>query len=201
MKYNADTHYRRSIRLKGYDYSKDGVYFVTMCTQNRECLFGEIKNGEMIFNEYGEIIKFTWFDLINHNVNILLDYFVIMPNHIHGIIVITNNENIVGAGSKPALVKSALIKNNHDVTRAATRVGLEPTPTKCELSEIVRQLKTFSAKRINQLRGTSSVAVWQRNYYDHIIRNENELNQIREYVVNNSLKWDLDRNNVENLYM
>ena len=191
MKYNPAIHHRRSIRLKGYSYSQDGVYFVTVCTENRECLLGEIKNSEMILNEYGEITKFTWSDLINHNKNISLDYFVIMPNHVHGIVMIMDNENHVGAGSKPAPIKFALIK----------RAGLEPAPTQNGLSEIVRQFKTFSAKRINTLRNTPAIPVWQRNFYDHIIRNEDELIRIREYIENNPIKWDLDKNNPENIYM
>jgi len=155
------------------------MYFVTICTQNKECLFGEIKNGEMILNEYGEIIKFTWFDLINHNICVLLDSFVVMPNHIHGIIVI-NDKIFVGAGSKPALIK----------INQLARAGLEPAPTK--LSEIVRQFKTFSAKRINKLRNTPGLSVWQRDYYEHIIRNDRSLEKICDYIINNPCRWNHD---------
>ncbi len=188
--------YRKSIRLKNYDYSQAGLYFITICMYNKACLFGEIVGAgskpahvddvglsrsslaparaglepaptdsepvRMMKNEYGQIVEDTWFDLVNHVFNIELHEFIVMPNHIHGIIEIqhiekndNNNDQPVGAGSKPALA---------DVTDLPRR-GYS-------LAEMVRQLKTFSAKRINKLRNTADTAVWQRNYYEHIIRNE-----------------------------
>lgn len=166
---------RKNIRLQGYDYAKAGAYFITIVTKDREPLFGKIVDGEMVLNAMGELVDYTWKDLINHNPNIGLDEFVIMPTHIHGIIVIFDP---VGAGSKPARSGGA---------------GYEPAPTKTvPLSEIVRQLKTFSAKRINVLRGTSGVPVWQRNYYDHIIGTDHEYDQIAEYIANNPLTWETD---------
>ena len=183
MSYSPAIHHRRSIRLKGYDYSQTGMYFITICTHNRVGMFGDIERGEMILNEYGEIIKFTWFDLKNHNVNVLLDCFVIMPNHVHGIVMMMNNENPVGAGSKPAPIKPAPIK---------IRAGLEPAPTNHGLSEIMRQFKTFSAKRINKLRNTPAVPVWQRNFYEHVIRDEQSLCKIQEYIINNPREWERD---------
>ncbi|MFN3481336.1 MAG: transposase, partial [Thermodesulfovibrionales bacterium] len=176
MKSNPNIHHRRSIRLKDYDYSQAGAYFVTICTYKRQCLFGHIINGKMVLNEYGQCVEYTWKDLINHNFNILLDTFAIMPNHVHGIVIlqdIDNNKHTVGAGSEPAPTKKPL------------------------LFEIVRQFKTFSARRINQLRNSSGIPLWQRNYYEHIIRNEDELNKIREYIINNPLKWELDIENPE----
>ena len=192
MKYNPDLHHRRSIRLKGYDYSDVGLYFITVCTQNRLCLFGEIVHGEMILNEAGKMVQFTWVDLPQHNINIKLDEFIIMPNHIHGIII------IVGAGSKPALNKRAglepvLMKRAGLEPVLMKRAGLEPAPTCHGLSEFVRQFKTFSAKRINKINKTPGIHLWQRNYYEHIIRDENDLNRIREYIANNSLKWEDDK--------
>jgi len=179
MRYDREIHHRRSIRLKDYDYSQPGAYFVTICVKGRKLLFGEIIDGQMVINRYGEIVKYTWYDLPNHNDNILLDEFVIMPNHVHGIIIINN----VGAGSVGA--------------------GSEPAPTtpttNNSLTEIVRQFKTFSAYRINKIRQMTGVPVWQRNYYEHIIRNENELNKIRKYIVNNPLKWHLDRENPDRI--
>ncbi len=161
---------RKSIRLQEYDYSQPGVYFVTICTQNRECLFGNIGDEKMILNEYGRIVLSCWNDLPNHYSHVRLDAFQIMPNHGHGIIF------IVGAGLKPA-----------------------PTPTKRHgLPEIVRAFKTFSARRINESRRTPGESIWQRNYYDRIIRDEDELNRIREYIIYNPLKWDLDHDNPQN---
>ena len=116
-------------------------------------------------------------------MNILLDHFVVMPNHIHGIVVMENNENPVGAGSKPALIKPAPIKS---------RAGLEPAPTRHGLPEIVRQFKTFSAKRINKLRNTPTVSLWQRNFYEHVIRDEQSLRKTQEYIDNNPRNWERD---------
>ncbi len=168
MKDDPEKHHRRSIRLKGYDYSRAGAYFVTICTQNRECLFGDIVDGEMMLNKNGEIVESVWNDLPNHYAHVELDYHIIMPNHIHGIII------IVGAGLKPA-----------------------PTDTEKThgLPEIIRGLKTFSARRINQIRDTTGAKLWQRNYYEHIVRNENELNQIRQYIADNPARWEYDHEN------
>ena len=190
---------RRSIRLKNYDYKQQGGYFVTICTNDRKCIFGDVINNEMILNNAGKMGKCTWIDLTQHNENIELDEYIIMPNHIHGII------NIVGAGSKPALKHNhASIKNNGNkhneiiINRKIKRAGLEPAPTAHGLSEIVRQFKTFSAKRMNQINKTPNVCLWQRNYYEHIIRGEHDLNRIREYISNNPATWDNDENNPVN---
>ncbi len=160
--------------MKGYDYSWPGAYFITICTYHRESIFGDVVNDKMILSEYGYDVGYVWYDLPNHNFNIELDRFVVMPNHIHGIIMIKDMN--VGIGSEPV-----------------------PTKKQHGLPEIIRQLKTFSAKRINKKRNTIGWFVWQRNYYEHIVRNENELNQIREYVINNPFKWGMDRNNPQNV--
>lgn len=180
-----------------YDYSQAGYYFVTMCVNNRELLLGEIKDGKMALSAAGEVARFTWNDLTRHNMNILLDEFVIMPNHMHGIIIIKDS---VGAGSKPARVNinqtNVRIKTMVDRDNNV-RAGLEPAPTH-GLPEIVRQFKTFSAKIINQTRKISGRSVWQRNYYEHIIRDDNDLNRIREYIINNPVKWEEDEYYVDN---
>jgi len=184
MKYDPARHHRRSIRLKGYDYIRPGAYFVTICTQDRMCLLGEIVDGEMRLNDAGEIVAWTWHDLPNHISNVQLDAFVVMPNHVHGIIIITDPvvAVVVGAGS---------------VGAGSVGAGSEPAPTPrmYGLPEIVRQFKTFSARRINDLRGTPGTPVWQRNYYEHIIRDEESLNRIREYILNNPSRWEMDQEN------
>ncbi|MEW6088305.1 MAG: transposase [bacterium] len=215
-KYNPDIHHRNSIRLKDYDYAREGAYFVTICCWNKECLFGEIgigvgagskpalspkpalnpKPAQMILNDTGRMIEDTWNDLPNHNVCIELDEFVIMPNHIHGIIVLAGL-----AGLEPVTSRAGLepVTNRAGLEPVTNRAGLEPAPTghnvmkmRHGLPEIIRQFKTFSAKRINKLRQTPGVPVWQRNYYEHIIRNEIELNKIREYIINNPFNWQDD---------
>ncbi len=178
-KYNSEKHNRRSIRLKGHNYAQQGAYHVTICTQNRECILGDIKNGEMILNHYGLIARKCWNELVNHYIYIEMGMHIIMPNHIHGIINISGAPN-VGAGFKPALD------------------GRPKDNTHC-LSEIIRALKTFSARQINRSRGTSGIPVWQRNYYEHIVRNETELSRINKYIMNNPIQWDNDGNNPANI--
>jgi putative transposase len=179
---------RKPIRLPGFDYSSEGAYFVTLITHHRDCLFGDVVNDEMVLSEFGRIVEFTWNDIPNHNPNVGLGAFVIMPNHVHGIIhLFTPQSNpLVGVGSKPT--------PNEKINRA----GYEPAPTIIKtipLSEIVRQLKTFSAQRINTLRGTPGIPVWQRNYYDHIIRSEYAYSTIEQYIQDNPRHWAADKEN------
>jgi len=169
---------RRSIRLKDYDYSQAGAYFITVCTQNHEHLLGEISDAEMLINAWGNIVQECWYDLPNHYHGLELDIFVVMPNHMHGIIVLSDER----AGLKPA------------PTEFVTKLAISKQHG---LPEIVRAFKTFSARRINRIRGTPGATFWQRSYYEHIIRNENELNRIREYIVYNPSRWSLDRENHE----
>lgn len=167
---------RRSIRLSGFDYSQDGAYFVTVCTQNRDCVFGEIEDGNMVLNSYGQIVSKVWRDLPDHYFHVRSDQFVVMPNHIHGIIILNRDHVVgidVGAGLKPA-----------------------PTAKIHALPEIIRGFKTFSARRINELRGRPGTGLWQRNYYEHIIRDDDELNRIRQYIIDNPAQWETtDREN------
>ena len=168
--YNPDKHHRRSIRLRGYDYSQSGAYYITTCTHNRRCLFGKIADGEMRLNDVGQLVQRVWDGLPEHYPHVELDAFVMMPNHVHGIVVLT------GTGLKPT-------------PTAATR------PMRQGLPEIIRAFKTFSARRINDFRHTPGTPVWQRNYYEHIIRNEDALNRIRQYIADNPDNWAEDREN------
>jgi len=213
MTYDPQRHHRRSIRLKGYDYTQPGAYFITICTRGRECLFGEIIDGEMHLNEAGQIVVQTWQDLPNHISNVQLDAFVVMPNHVHGIIIITERAGgvgtgsvgarVVGAGSEPApttttapgsAAGSGPTTGSGPVGAGSEPAPTEPAPTRSSygLPEIVRQFKTFSARRINELRGTPGTPVWQRNYYEHIIRDEFSLSRIRQYIAENPARWDAD---------
>ena len=162
-------HQRRSIRLPDYDYSQPGAYFVTLCAHERETLFGDVVDDVMRLNDYGEIVVAVWDDLPGHYSHVELDAFVIMPNHVHGIIVIA--DNAVGA-------------------RHASPLQSRPT-----LGIIVGSYKSAVTKRINELRHTPGVSVWQRNYYEHVVRSEHELNTIRAYIQNNPLRWALDHDN------
>lgn len=174
MKYVPGRFYRRSIRLKGYDYSRAGSYFVTICTQNRECLFGEIKDGAMSLNNAGQIVAEEWMKSADIRNGIELDEFVVMPNHLHGIIVICKG-----------------------TARRAPTAEQFGAPVAGSLPTIIRSFKSAIAKRVNKMRQTPGAKLWQRNYYEHIIRNENELHGIRQYIVNNPSKWGYDRENPE----
>ena len=309
-RFNPEIHHRQSIRLKGWDYSSPGIYFITICTCDHGDLFGDVENGVMMLNEFGKIVEYTWYDLTNHNPHVILDAFVVMPDHIHGIIIIHGGPAgagskpapgkcypqppNVGAGSKPAPGKCYpqppnagrvpnpplvnvipnrpmlgrvpnppvvnVIPNRPMLGRVPNppvvnvipnrpmlgRVpnpprgecypqppnvgagskpapgecypqppnvgaGSKPAPGKCypqpptgagrgpaptepvtvyhPLSEIVRQLKTFSARRINELRGTPRKPVWQRNFYESIIWSENALVRVRNYILRNPEKY------------
>jgi putative transposase len=169
---NDKKYHRRSIRLKGYDYSQIGAYFITICVHNRECLFGKIANDDITLNEYGIIAKNEWIKSSEIRKEIKLDEHIVMPNHIHGIIWIDNS---VGANGRSPL----------------QRTNMGPKT----LSSFVAGYKSTVAKQINELRRLPGVSVWQRNYYDHVIRNEKELMEIREYIINNPRQWELDVEN------
>ena len=147
---------RKQMRLSDYDYSQNGYYYITVCTYNRNKLFGKLQNGEIYLSEYGKIADFVWNDLINHNPIVLHEY-IIMPDHIHGIIQINNNSKSV------------------------------------EISEIIRQFKTFSSKRINEhlkrngLEPFPTGKLWQKSFYDHIIRDENDYIIKSQYIINNPI--------------
>ena len=170
---------RRSLRLKDYDYAQAGVYFVTICTKDRVCLFGDLVDGEMQLNAAGRVAERYWLDIPVHFPHTELDAFVVMPNHVHGILVIGD----AGRGT---------------ACRAPTveRFG---QPVAGSIPTVVRSFKSAVTKQINLLQGAAGTTVWQRNYYEHIIRDEAALDGIREYIDNNPLQWALDRENPANV--
>ncbi|RIY36850.1 hypothetical protein CKY20_04795 [Capnocytophaga canis] len=183
-KYNPDKHKRRSIRLKGYDYSREGLYFITICCQNRAHYFGEIINEEMQLNEIGEIAQKCWRDIPNHFKNVLLHTFVVMPNHIHGII-----EIVTPVGANQHLLDNETA-NQHlpDDNRAKDISPLRGTSN--TIGSIVRGFKIGVTKWVRS--NTNIHQIWQRNYYEHIIRNEASYFRIHEYIENNPAKWTED---------
>jgi len=166
-----------SLRLKNYDYSQPGEYFITICTKNRKCLFGEIENGEMVLNNAGKIAEQCWIDIPFHFPNVSLDAFVIMPNHVHGIIIINKKSVIVGTNDNSSL----RLPVNNKFRSPSKTVG-----------SIVRGFKIGVTKWFRQ--NTNVYDVWQSNYYEHIIRGNKELNRIRKYIINNPLNWVNDNN-------
>jgi putative transposase len=201
MKFDPHKHHRRSIRLKGYDYSQVGAYFVTIVAWQRECLFGEIVDGEMRLNRHGFIVRDAWFDLQNHYRHVELGSFIIMPNHVHGIVVLVDDGaeplrngrggSFISGGTNLPDASNAGINS---VPNNQTRPYVKPK-TRHGLPEIIRAFKSFSARRINNLRKTDGIPVWQRNYYEHIIRNEREMDNITKYIETNPLRWNDDDEN------
>jgi len=167
--------HRRSIRLKDHDYTQDGAYFITICTHRRAILFGEVIDDAMMLNTLGCIVMEEWEHTATLRPHIELDAFVVMPNHVHGIIVI--NWGIVGARRAVPL---------------PAKTEQFGKPVSNSLPTIVRAFKSAATQRINHVRQTPGMAVWQRNYYEHIIRNETSLNAIREYIVYNPARWTDD---------
>lgn len=171
--------HRKILRLKDYDYSQQGAYFVTLCSERRKNLFGIISGGEMQLVEHGKTLAATWDALGQRFPNIELDSFIVMPNHIHGII------RIVGAGSpRPG---KGIAKAQGGET--------PPLQEKASLSKNMAYFKYQTTKLINELRGTPGIKIWQRSFYEHIIRDDESFNRISEYIATNPLRWDLDREN------
>jgi REP element-mobilizing transposase RayT len=169
MRFDPEKHHRRSVRLPDYPY-QDGVYFVTICTHHRECIFGDVVNGTVKQSEWGEIVCECWKAIPDHFPLTELDAFVVMPNHLHGIILLRGD---VGAQHAAPL---------HNVAPRS-------------LGAVVRSLKSAVTKAINQERGISCGLVWQRNYHEHVIRSEKSLNMLREYIQFNPARWAEDREN------
>jgi REP element-mobilizing transposase RayT len=185
MTYDSKIHHRRSIRLKNYDYSRAGAYFITICTHNRECLFGQIADGEMVLNNAGRIVSGEWRNTPVLRDNIELDEFFVMPNHIHGILMI----NQPCGGVLPYAPTNEQSLPDSGVLPYAPTKFQSPSKT---IGAIIRGYKSSVTKQINIIRGQPGVPVWQRNYYERVIRDEKELNYIREYIMNNPSKWDED---------
>jgi len=169
----------RTSRLRGYDYSRAGIYFVTICAQNRRCIFGDILNGAMRLNGTEKIVAGEWGKSAKIRDEIELDEWVVMPNHFHGIVWIQNGD----------------IEPMRDYRRGDRPVAPTTGPRPRSLGALIAGFKSAVTKQINQIRQTPGGGLWQRNYWEHIIRNEEEFNRIREYIVNNPARWDLDQEN------
>jgi putative transposase len=245
-KYNPQKHHRRSIRLKGYDYAQEGLYFITICCQNRMHRFGEIIDGEMKLNDNGEIAHRVWQELPQRFKHIEIDVFQIMPNHVHGIICIGNSvgtsiadcqnintgndnkaddnwaeaspartdaqdanaENNIGAGVNPARTDCQNINIGNDKWAEASPAptdwdkwaddnwaGVNPARTGNTIGDIVGAYKSLVAngclnlyKSKNEMMGK----LWQRNYWEHIIRTDSSYHRIADYIISNPITWDED---------
>ncbi|RYG06922.1 MAG: hypothetical protein EOO07_28355 [Chitinophagaceae bacterium] len=175
---------RQSIRLRGYDYSKEGLYFITICCQGRLCRFGEIVNGQMILNDAGKQAQICWLSIPEHFTNVVLHEFVVMPNHVHGIIEI--NAPAVGANHHlPSQNVNPLniIRANNDLP---PRHGTSRT-----IGSMVRGFKIGVTKWF--IANYNIKNIWQRNYYEHIINDEDAYQNISNYIENNPLNWGNDK--------
>jgi REP element-mobilizing transposase RayT len=178
MQHDSEKYHRRSIRLKGYDYSSPGGYFITVCAHKRECAFGKISLPDVgarpaapDLNPLGHIVKQCWADIPSHFPHVLFDEYVVMPSHIHGILIISG------------------------VARDEGKNAVRRAPT---LSAIVGSFKSASSKEINEIRKRPDVPLWQRNYYEHVVRDEDDLNRIRQYIYDNPANWAMDVENPNN---
>jgi len=176
VRYDPKEHRSRSLRLKDYDYSQEGAYFVTICTHGKVPSLGNVVDGETRLTGTGMIAAGCWEEIPKHFPNVALDAFVVMPNHIHGILMI-----------------------RRDTACRVSTVERFGKPVANSLPTIIRSYKSAVTKQVNELRRSPGSPVWQRNYYEHVIRDEKDLNEVREYVTNNALKWDLDSENPANL--
>ena len=163
MTYGPTQHHRRSIRLPAYDYAQAGAYFVTVVCKDRGLLLDDPR--------FRQVAEEAWLWLADRYEFVQLDEYVVMPNHLHGIIVIA------------------------DPRRGGSRAAPTGAANRKPLGQLIGAFKTVSTKRINQIRGAPRLPVWQRNYYEHVIRNDEELNAVRQYIVDNPLNWDQDREN------
>lgn len=191
-KYNPHIHHRKSIRLKGYDYLQAGLYFITICVQNRECLFGEVQNGKMVLNDAGKMVENEWLKLPERFKNIKLHEYVVMPNHFHAIMEIVGATLVVAPNDVVA-------PNTPDAANdigATTRVA----PTGKTVGDMVGAFQSIVT--VEYIRGVKTLGwpsfnrkLWQRNYWENIIRNEQSYNRISEYIKNNPKNWEEDKLN------
>lgn len=166
---------RKSIRLDKYDYSSAGMYYITICTNLRQPMFGSINNNKVMLSSIGEKARESWIDIPKHFKNCHLDLFIVMPNHIHGLLGIFLTDEVAAEHVQPRNKYQHIIKGS--------------------IGSIIRQYKA-SIKRWCNVNGHNNFS-WQRNYYERIVRNDDELNRIREYIITNPLKWNFDRDNIE----
>jgi REP element-mobilizing transposase RayT len=173
--------------VQGYDYTQAGAYFITICTRDRECLWGKVVDGMVRLNDTGRLVESVWLQTSTVRPDIDLDAFAVMPNHFHATLFIHESPGLPGATRRVAPTK------NHSAGAGKPCRSAGPRPK--SLGAIIGQFKSLVTKRINLAQQQLDGSVWQRNYYEHVIRDEESLNRIREYIDTNAMRWDLDREN------
>ena len=205
MHFNPDIHHRQSIRLRDYDYSQPGAYFITICTHQRESLFGYITDGMMNMNATGMLVDATWRDLPNRYPTIELGDHVVMPNHFHGIVHILDGHPVGARFIAPSTqfiapdncadqcVQSEIqpgTMGQGTINQGVINQGaINRAPT---VGNVIRGFKARCTHGVNQLNNTTGQPLWQRNYYEHIIRNEQAYRTIAEYIRSNPQRWQYD---------
>ena len=182
VKFDLQKHHRRSIRLKGFDYTSAGAYFVTLVAYQRNTLFGEILNGQIQLSNFGKVADECWRDIPDHFSNVELGTYVVMPNHLHGILVVNNNDVDADAST---------FTRRGTIYRAPTEQFQKPV--RGSIPTIVRTYKAAVTRRIG--REYNRTGIWQRNYYEHVIRNEQEWDRIHRYIESNPSQWNEDGEN------
>jgi REP-associated tyrosine transposase len=200
-------HRRRSIRLAEYDYAAPGAYFLTICSHARKCVFGSVVDGQMVLSSPGRIVAACWEAIPEHFRRMALDAFVVMPNHVHGILVITDRAHAREGGKEMPVGAShaMLAREGGEEIPAVGAWHAMPLPTRRRfsappadaLSAVVGSFKAAATRRINVMQRTPGAPIWQRNYYEHVIRNEDDLQAIRQYIADNPLRWQFDAENPE----
>ncbi len=198
LPYNPNIHHRRSVRLQGYDYSQAGLYFITICCDDRKCLFGKIENNEMVLNDVGKIADECWMEIPKHFPNAVLHEHIVMPNHVHGVIELVDGNNVGAENFLP-------LQNNTGITVGVENFQpLHPKQNAFQkmiprsIGSIVKGFKIGVTKwfRNNTVGAENFLplqTVWQRNYHEHIIRNEQSYQTISEYIINNPRNWKDDK--------
>jgi putative transposase len=190
---------RRQLRLEGYDYTLAGAYFITVITHRRECLFGEVIDGEVVLSPYGEVVRTEWLASarIRREIQLYEDEYVVMPNHVHGIVWIVPEESAV-----PKELEDRVSPGSTNKSVGATGLSplrqikyQKPGPAPRSLGSFIVGFKSSVTKGINQMRKKPGQPVWKRNYFDRVIRDEDELQHLRQYIYENPIRWELDREN------
>ena len=197
IKFDPQKHHRRSIRLKNYDYSQEGAYYVTIVVWYREFLFGEIVNKEMRLNKVGKIVEWEWLELPKRLSYVELGEHVVMPNHFHGILFIHENVGATHRGQTISL-------SDAEPLQTVTLEGIDGSPLPrgpkpASLGTIIAQFKSRATKRIWRFPELNETPIWQRNYYEHIIRNEKDLQNKTDYIEANPRLWNEDDENPVNV--
>ena len=193
MSFNTNVRHRRSIRLAGYDYRSAGAYFVSVCAARQQPVFGTLEHGEIRLNPYGQIVATEWKRMAELRAQVVLDEWIVMPNHFHGILFLCRG---MACYAQDVMLDVDERVNDEGMASHAPTFG---RPQSGSLAMVIAGFKSAVTRRINLHRaeqGRAPVVVWQRNYHERIIRDERELNQIRRYIIENPQNWAIDENNL-----